>query len=62
MLSVEQLRKIDPELRDITDENLEKIRETFYSISQLAFETFNKNYVSKNPIGVLSNNNSSYRI
>lgn len=42
MLSIEQLRKIDPTLSDHTDEELERVRAKLYEIGQFAFEQWIK--------------------
>jgi hypothetical protein len=42
MLTLEQCRKIDPSLADITDEELLRIREKLQAVALLAFEDFVK--------------------
>ena len=40
MLSLEKLREIEPELKDISEKELEKIRDQLYSLANLALETY----------------------
>lgn len=40
MLSLEKLREIEPGLKDISDKELEKIRDQLYGIANLALETY----------------------
>lgn len=40
MISLNELRKIDPRLEKIPDEELIKIRHSLYSLGQLALEAF----------------------
>lgn len=42
MLSLEHLRKVDPLLEKLTDEQLERVRAKLYELGQLAFETWIK--------------------
>jgi hypothetical protein len=42
MLSLEQLRKIDPRLKSVPDEELEHVRAKLYEIGQFAFEEWIK--------------------
>lgn len=54
MLSVEQLRKNDPELADLPDEEVIKIRDSFYELGTLIFDDWLENEGgSKFPAGVL---------
>ena len=53
MISIEELRKIDPEMENLSDEELTKVREMLYSLGQLAFDSWlEDNDGSKNPVGV----------
>lgn len=40
MLSLDQLRKIDPDLANLSDEQLTAIRADLYQTTQLAFEVW----------------------
>ena len=40
MISLDELKKIDPKLSKYSDEELEKIRALLYSLGQLAIESF----------------------
>jgi hypothetical protein len=57
MLSLERCRQIDPEMKNISDEELLAVVENLYEMAQLALEKWE--CVSKNPIRVLSDNSSS---
>lgn len=35
MLNIKQLRKIDPTLKDLNDEEVENIKESYYELGQL---------------------------
>lgn len=53
MISLEELRKTDSRLEDISDEELIKVRHSLYSLGQLALETFMESKTgSKYPIRV----------
>lgn len=56
MLSLESLRKIDPiNTANLTDEELEGIRDSFYELGQLMFEDWHEQrFSSKYPIGSLT--------
>lgn len=52
MISIEKLRKIDPDLKDLSDEKVIKIRDKFYELGQFMFEVWQKEKaVPKNPVG-----------
>jgi hypothetical protein len=54
MLSIEKLRKIDPALAHLTDDEIIEIRDTLYDLGQLIFDDWLENdAVSKYPVGVL---------
>lgn len=38
MLSLEQLREIDPKFKNVSDAKLTNVRDNLYEIGQLAFE------------------------
>ncbi len=40
MLSLEQIRKIDPGLKDVSDQDLETIVADLYCLGQLAFDVW----------------------
>lgn len=55
MISLDQLRKIDPDTNHLTDDEFEKIRQSFYDFGQLIFEDWQEQkFGSKNPIGSLT--------
>ena len=55
MISLDECRKIQPELADLPDEEVSKIRELLYGLGQLVFETWNEEKCgSKNPLGSLT--------
>ena len=55
MISLDECRKIQPELAEMSDAEVTKIRELIYGLGQLVFETWNENKSdSKNPLGSLT--------
>lgn len=57
MLSLESLRKIDTiNTANMTDEELENVRKSFYDFCQLMFEDWHEQKLdSKFPVGLLTN-------
>ena len=54
MLSVEQLRKIDPDLAHLSDDEVLRVRNTFYELGQIMYEDWEaQRGGSKNPFGGL---------
>ena len=54
MLSVEQMRKVDPELASLSDSELEALRSDLYETAQLAFDVWwTEKSGSKNPVRLL---------
>lgn len=54
MLSLEQLRKIEPTLKILSDEEILKLRDKLYVLGQLIFDDWLENKAgSKYPTGVL---------
>lgn len=55
MLSIESLRKIDPEnTSDLTDKELGVIRDSFYELGSVMFKEWcDKKLSSKNPTGLV---------
>ena len=52
MLDLDKLRKIDPDVAHLTDDELIKIRQSFYDFGQLIFEDWQEQkFGSKYPIG-----------
>lgn len=49
MLSTEQCYKIDPSLKNLSEEELLKIRDELYQLGQLALENWRSERGSKNP-------------
>jgi hypothetical protein len=64
MISLEKLRKIDPELTSsITDKELEDIRNSFYEFGQLMFDDWHdQKFGSKSPVGVLTSKEIEHKI
>jgi hypothetical protein len=63
MISIESLRIIDPETSNLTDEELEKIRQSFYDFGQLIFDDWHEQkFGSKNPTGSLTNKTEEHTI
>lgn len=57
------MRKIDPTLSHLTDEELENIQKALYDMGQLIFEDWHEQkFDSKNPIGTLENPNNKNKI
>lgn len=55
MISIDECRKIQPELAELSDEEVTKIRELMYGLGQLVFETWHGEQCgSKNPLGSLT--------
>lgn len=57
MISLIQLRKIDPQTTcNLTDEELEAVRKSFYEFGQLMFDDWHEQkFGSKSPVGSLTN-------
>ncbi len=52
MISIEKLREAEPAFNNITDEEVERIRELLYKFAKLALEIYIENREgSKNPLG-----------
>jgi hypothetical protein len=63
MLGAEQLRKIDPELAHLSDDEILEIRNSLYDLGGLIFDDWLENgAVSKYPIGVLQRLQESNKI
>ena len=55
MLTLEKLRKIDPNLAQMSDGDLEALRGALYETAQLAFDAYwEKEDDSKYPVGLLT--------
>ena len=55
MLSLEDIRKIDPELSDVSDAELEEVLATLYELGRLAYDVQQiEKSGSKNPVGSLT--------
>lgn len=53
MISIEDMRNIDPRFREVTDEELIKIKHSLYILGQLALESYIESKTgSKNPLRV----------
>lgn len=53
MLTLDQIRKLDPSLADVPDEELLVIRDCLYSTARIAFDTWQEQEGSKIPFGHL---------
>ncbi len=54
VITVEQMKKIDPDLADMSEIELEELRDALYESAQLAFDVYwAKKNGSKNPVGSL---------
>lgn len=54
MLSLEECRKIDPSLKDCSDDQVREIRDALYEFGKLAIDLWlDAKGGSKNPLGVL---------
>lgn len=55
MLSINELRKIDPSLYDLSDEDLKEVAADLYALGELAFDVWwEEKNGSKNPFGLLT--------
>jgi hypothetical protein len=45
MISIDRCRKIEPELQNLTDEEILEILEDYYGINQLAYEKWIREWV-----------------
>lgn len=59
MLSLKELRKIDPDLENVSDAQLRNVRAKLYALGELAFDVWANEKrgpkpVSKNPVGVVT--------
>lgn len=52
MLSLEQCRKIEPSLSELTDDEQKKIVDELYSFAGLALDSYMKKAVPKIPVGI----------
>lgn len=63
MLSIEKLRKIDPNLNELAEEEAVKVRDKYYELGRLIFEDWLDNVGgSKYPVGVLQKLRESNKI
>ncbi len=63
MLNIEKLRKIDPELNGISDDEAIKIRDKYYELGRLIFDDWLDSVSgSKYPIGILHKLGESNKI
>ncbi len=53
MLSPEECRRIDPSLKDLSDEELEAVLKALYGLGRLAFDLWSegRDADSRNPLG-----------
>jgi len=63
MLSLHQLRKIDPILKDLPDEEVLRMREQLYELGELIFEDWQRSRkCPKSPVGVLTVAEEKHRV
>ncbi len=56
MLTPEQCRQLDPELKGLSDEELTRVRDALYKLGQIIFDDWlAETRGSKYPVGVLRN-------
>lgn len=51
MLSLEQCRKVDPDLKDIPDEELMGVLKVLYEFGNLVMDSYEKKLIPKIPFG-----------
>lgn len=55
MINLNTLRKIDPEVNELTDEELENTRKEFYEFGEILFDDwYEQKFGSKFPLGSLT--------
>ncbi len=55
MLSSAQMKKMDPSLEEMPEEDISEVRVALYESAQLAFDVYwSRKYGSKYPIGLLT--------
>ncbi len=55
MLSIDKLKSIDPKLKNLSNKEIEEIRQSFYDFGQLIFEDWHEQkFGSKYLIGLLT--------
>lgn len=52
MISLDQIRKLEPGLKNASDEEVAQIRERLYEMAQLSFESWMDENGSKIPVGL----------
>ena len=63
MLSLNQLRRIDPTLSHLSDEEFSEICNSLYELGQLIFDDWYINRdVSKYPVGLLAKDKKKHKI
>ena len=63
MIGLDKLRKIEPDIAQLTDSELEEIRQSFYDFGQLIFEDWlEQKFGSKYPIGSFTNEQDKSKI
>ncbi len=59
MLTLEECKKIDPDLRNISDEELKAIRDCLYGLGELAIKDWMRT-VPKIPLGIAKSKLTEY--
>ena len=63
MLSLDKMRKVDPQMEKLTDEELKAIRQSFYELGNLIFDDWcEQKFGSKNPVGDIGNSKNKGKI
>ena len=52
MISLDQIRELEPKLKNSSDEEVAIIREKLYEMAQLVFDTWKDSHGSKIPLGL----------
>lgn len=60
MLDLDECRSLSPNLKDLSDEEVNHVRKTLYKLANLSLKSYiDMNNVSKHPTGVLPKNQNS---
>ena len=62
MISLEQCRKIDPSLGNLTDEELTEVRNALYELGNIAFKTWGNKKFPTFPRGLLQKESKESKI
>lgn len=59
MISLDQLRELEPKLKNASDEEVAEIRERLYGLAQLAYDRYIDVHGSKIPVGLRNDDNKN---